>query len=109
MGIQEAAEIDAIARHPDGRIVKLVMEDELDWEAAELHCFMIQEKVETYVTFVETGQIWEQVEKSEPAPEVVLELVLAHEPPPEAATFLARVATAVAALGLRFAWSVTDR
>ncbi len=62
MSIIEENKIDMVATYPDH--VKLIMTDHLPWgQDDEEHMYIIQEKINSYFSFIETGQMAEEFPK----------------------------------------------
>ncbi len=79
--------IDAIGTHT---IIRLLIVDPLPWNANEAdHLFMLQEKINTYIAFIESGQIYKDYPTAEEASGFEIELVLAHAPSENAQAFFA--------------------
>lgn len=103
MSITETNKLDIVAVRPDSSIVKLVIADHLDWDDFEAHARLLQDKVNTYLEFVASGQLARmQTPKLPESPEVRISLVLQHTPSKEAAGFLSEVADFVAGAGMKF-------
>lgn len=58
MSVLDYDKIDAIAEDKDQNVV-LLLADHLDWEREYEHLKILQNKVNAYIQFVESGQIWE--------------------------------------------------
>lgn len=54
MAITELKQIDAIGR--DGCNLRLAIVDILDWEYEDMHLEILQDKINNYLTFIETKQ-----------------------------------------------------
>ena len=105
MTILEIDKIDIVATRPDTNIVKLVIADHLAWDDLESHCQHIQDKINTYIEFVESGQLGLVDEPKIPAsPQIQIVLSLQHAPSSEGVAFLERVRTFLGELKLEFAW-----
>lgn len=103
MSITETRKIDIIATRPNSSIVKLVIADHLEWDDLDAHAKLIQEKINTYLEFIESGQLARtQTPPLPKAPRVHIELALQHEPSREAQQFLSRVREFLGAVGIEF-------
>jgi hypothetical protein len=106
--ITDLDKIDIVATRPDTRVVKLVISDHLIWEDISDHCRLIQNKLNTYIAFVESGQLGRLQGQYVPdSPEIVIQLVALHAPPSEAEEFLAQAKSFLANIGLQFEVKVT--
>jgi hypothetical protein len=87
----------------DSNIVRLVIADHLDWADFEGHALLVQEKVNCYIAFVESGQLLRVRQPPIPAdPVVTIVLTVQQEPNREAEEFLRMVTDFLAGVGLRF-------
>jgi hypothetical protein len=101
--ISEPHQIDIIAARPDDPVVKLIVSDHLDWTDPAAHALLLQEKLNTYLAFLEAGELPRATTVAlPPHPEIVITLVSLYAPPAEASEFLSRVAAFLAGEGIRF-------
>lgn len=57
MSVDNAAVVDAIGVESDfGRVI-LTISDHLDWSDEQDHLFALQEKINTYLRFIESGEL----------------------------------------------------
>lgn len=92
MSILETNKIDLVARKPNSKVVKLVIADHLTWEELDAHKRLIQDKINTYLEFVESGKLLRMKEPIiPPSPEVWVTLALKYKPSEEAKVFLFQV------------------
>lgn len=107
MSIAETNTIDMIASRPDTKLVKLIIADHLPWDATDYHAQLLQDKINTYITFVESGQMSRITEPKIPLePEVQIVVALQHEPNQEGRKFLDQVAEFLHDVKLKFHWEV---
>lgn len=52
--------IDFISTNKNTQDVTLTISDELNWEDEEEHLTLLQEKLNSYLEFIETGQLFEE-------------------------------------------------
>ncbi len=103
MSITETKNIDIIATRPESNTVTLVIVDHLDWNDFESHARLLQDKVNTYLQFVESRQLYEiESPKLPDDPEIHIELVLLHSPSEDAEVFLGQVREFLAGESLAF-------
>lgn len=103
MSIAETEKIDIIATRPDSPVVKLVITDHLGWENFETHARLLQDKVNTYLEFVESGQLAQtQTPRIPDAPDVHIVLAIQHPATMEAEEFFIRVREFLAGAGMKF-------
>lgn len=103
MSILEPKKIDIVAVKPDSTVVKLVIADHLSWDDLKAHSLLLQDKINTYLEFVMSGQLQQLKEPKIPdSPEIRVTLSLQHSPTPEAKEFLAQVERFLKGSGLGF-------
>ncbi len=107
MSISEPSSVDLIGTKPDSNAVLLVISDHLSWDDAHEHTLLIQGKINSYLQFVESGQIHMVETPQIPAdPEVTIRLALKHHPPEAVLPFLRQVTTLLRDAGYTFVWDV---
>jgi hypothetical protein len=58
-GILDLDVVDAVVTHDDIGLVRLIINDDLEWDRPEWHLLKMQEKINAYLVFYETGQLLE--------------------------------------------------
>lgn len=110
MSVEESDRIDLIATRPDSRVVRLGITDHLDWATPHEHCLLLQEKLNTYVSFVESGQLQRVAAPPIPDdPAVRIEVWAIFPLPPEAEEFYRKVRDVLEARGFAFQVSVNPQ
>jgi len=103
MTISDTDCIDIIATRSGSPEVRLVIADHLDWAHVNDHALLLQEKVDAYLAFIESGDLRRRPEVAQiESPEVWIWVRGLHAPPPEALAFLARTEAFLAKAGVRF-------
>src|ERR1051326_4943478 len=77
MAVDQPNVVDIIGKNKDGEIV-LTISDHLGWDDCQAHLQVLQEKINTYLTFVETGELYQKYPEARGLP-VVIE-VMFHYP-----------------------------
>jgi hypothetical protein len=109
MSILDTNSIDIVAARPDSSIVKLVISDHLTWDDLDAHSRLLQDKINTYLAFVESGQLHRLEEPRIPdSPQVHIALVAQHRPTVEASRFLGQVEEFLRGAGFEFELEVRD-
>jgi hypothetical protein len=91
MSIDEPDTVDIVAARPDSNVVQLVIVDHLAWDDLDAHTRQLQAKINTYIAFVESGQLSRLKEPPIPRLPIVRIVIAAqHAPPDAAAEFLDR-------------------
>lgn len=102
MTVEESDTIDIYAFGEDG-VLRLYISDHLPWGDDE-HLFLLQEKLNAYMAYVETGQHVRELPAARDAP-VAIEVVAQHDPDAAARDFLFRAGEVVARAGIALSWS----
>lgn len=103
MSITETKKIDIVAARPNSAVVKLMIADHLGWEDFETHARLLQEKVNTYIEFVESGQLTRmETPKIPQNPEIHIVLVLDGAPSRDAERFFSQIREFLAGLDIQF-------
>ena len=97
MSIEDKDKIDIVARGKDGS-VRLVVTDHLPW-GDDAHLFQLQEKLNSYVAYIETGQVCELDGVTEATP-VSVEVVCKFEPDETGKDFFFRAGEVMAKAGI---------
>ena len=58
MSVTDIEKIDLISTDPKG-VIRLTISDHLDWEEEESHLRTLQDKINKYLEFIESGQIYD--------------------------------------------------
>lgn len=99
MTIRETTKIDVIGTRGDH--VVLAISDDLDWSDPDLHEALLQDKLNAYLSFVESGQLAEVAPLAHDG-SIEIRLVVLHRPTPRAESFLVRVRELVERAGYSF-------
>jgi hypothetical protein len=100
MSVDQPQLIDIVSKDKKGRIV-LTISDHLDWEKTKEHLLVLGEKINTYLTFLESGELYEKYPEAKNCP-VEIEVMFHYQPNPEAYSFLAAVKSIVENAGYGF-------
>ena len=106
MTILESYKIDIVAEHPSGDRVRLVIVDDLCWQSADRYACALQEKVNTYLAFIESGQILQTAHTARHGAEIEFQIVMRHYPDPNILEVVAKVGEFLRGEGYRFAAEV---
>jgi hypothetical protein len=105
MGVEQAAVIDCIGIDTVSGAVHLTIADALEWGADHLR--LLQEKLNAYLTFVESGELYSVYPGAAERP-VVLDVRLRYRPDADATLFLERAAALIARAGLTLQYGPLD-
>lgn len=101
MSIEQTDVVDFIGTDNESGAVVLTISDHLEWSRE--HLFLLQEKLNSYLAFIESGELHQRYPSAMASP-VEIHVVCMYRPSPEAYDFLARAAevTESAGIALRF-------
>lgn len=103
MSIVDTHKIDIVGTRPGSKIVRLVIADHLDWADFKGHAELIQAKVNTYLEFVESGQMQRTTNPPMPVdPQAEILLAAQHAPTDEAERYLEQVRLFLQRAGIDF-------
>lgn len=105
MSINQTNTIDVISTTPDGKVV-LTISDHHSWQES-WHLQLLQDKVNSYLHFIESGQIFEDYPNAV-ARELIIDIAMQYQPTSEATSFLEKVKDVVQAAGFGFRWRVLN-
>ena len=86
MSVVETDNIDAIGMDKEMQRVFLTIIDPLLWDDDNVHLFTLQEKINTYLYFIESGELQKALPDSKGF-DIAIELILKHMPNQQAITF----------------------
>ena len=103
MSITDLGKVDLVATRPGSRVVKLVITDHLRWDDFPAHAELLQEKINSYLEFIESGQLAALKNPLIPeSPEIWITLAAEWPPSTQAQAFLAQINEFLGSAGLRF-------
>jgi len=86
MSVVDTDSIDAIGMEKEAKRVFLSIVDSLVWDQENVHLFTLQEKINTYLYFIESGELLKALPDAAGF-DVAIEVILKHMPTDEAITF----------------------
>lgn len=90
MSVIETSVIDAISIDSETKEVKLTISDHLSWEDPLYHFYVLQEKINAYLSFCESGQIY-SVYPNARGKKIRINVVTKFKVPEEGLYFYAKV------------------
>lgn len=103
MAVDNPDVIDAIGIERDSGVAVLTIADQLDWDGGEQHLLVLQAKINRYLDFVETGEIYDSYPNAVGKP-LRIDVVFKYPPSESGKRFLALAMDAVKQNGLSFSW-----
>ena len=86
MSVVDTDSIDAIGLDKKAKRIFLTIIDPLLWDSENVHLFTLQEKINTYLHFVDSGELVKALPDGEGF-DIAIELILKHMPTDEAISF----------------------
>ena len=99
MSIENAAVIDAIGVERQSGKVVLTISDHLDWGNEREHLLALQEKINTYLRFIESGEIDETYPDARGRSRVI-DVVAQHQPTDGADQFFSKAVAVLREAGV---------
>ena len=106
MSVEQIDKVDFISTTEKG-IIKLTISDHLEWDAKNEHLLILQNKINAYLNFIESGQIFEEYPSSVNK-KVEIEIVLKFPPNEIGNTFLDKCKKIIDELNIEFSWKVFE-
>ncbi len=100
MAVDQPKVIDIVSKDQTGNFV-LTICDHLDWQDTEEHLLALQEKINTYLDFLDSGEIYEKYPDAR-GHEKEIEAMFVHAPNSQALLFLSRVKSIIEYSGYSF-------
>jgi hypothetical protein len=107
MSVEQIDIIDFISTSPDGKIV-LTISDHLLWDEKNEHLWMLQEKLNSYLRFIENGEIFESYPAAK-ANSLIIDIAVQYEPNEVGLAFLNRCKETIVNAGIGFKWRQIKR
>jgi len=110
MSVEDLKTIDCIGIPIDApHEVNLGISDHLDWDVSfDEHLYMLQEKINTYLGFIESGEIYQSFPPPTQTTKKVIEIFFKHQPPSRANPFLNHVTDYLKELGIELTMKVEE-
>jgi len=99
MSIDQAGVIDAIGIDDSTGQTVLTISDHLEWDKD--HLFLLQEKLNTYLSFVESGEIFQAYPNSK-GREVLIKVICKYPPDQSVESYLKQIEKIVESAGIKF-------
>jgi hypothetical protein len=95
--IEQRDIVDFVGTNAEGKAV-LTISDHLPWEQMGEHLHCLQEKLNTYLRFIESGEIYDKFPTMRNRP-IAIDVVLKHPAPQGAQWFFTKASGAIANAG----------
>jgi hypothetical protein len=102
MAVDDPAVIDIISLDASGCVV-LAISDHLDWLDSISHQLILQEKINRYLAFIESGEILDSYPTAR-GRSLLIDVITQYEPDADGLLFLVRMKSALSQAGFNFRW-----
>lgn len=100
MTVDQIKVIDIVSKDQDGNFT-LTICDHLDWHDIKGHLVLLQDKINTYLGFLDSGEIYEKYPDAKDH-RVEIEAMFAHKPTSDALSFLSKTKSIIEEMGFSF-------
>lgn len=100
MSVQQTNTVDSIGIDKKTGIVILTISDHLGWTNIEDHLLLLQEKINTYISFIESGEIYETYPSATDKP-LRIDILFKNEIPEEATNFIKNIEPILENIGIK--------
>ncbi len=104
MSIDQVDKIDIISTAQDGKVI-LTISDHLPWDKSNEHLLLLQNKINSYLAYIETGQIFEDYPNAQ-YNNLVIRISMQYEPDDIALRFLNLCHKTIRKSGFELSWQV---
>lgn len=101
MSVIETDKIDNVGIVKDEKRIYLTIIDALVWDGENVHLFTLQEKINSYLFFVESGELLQSFPDGKGC-DIVIELILKYAPSSDAITFFDKTTQILLDKGIAF-------
>ena len=105
MSVEQEKVIDVISTDKNTGHIVLTISDHLDWQDSVSHQLTLQRKFNSYLAFVESGEILEQYPSARDRL-ITFRVFFKYRPDIDAESFLARAEHVIEQAGFSLAWEV---
>jgi CRP-like cAMP-binding protein len=104
MSVEQLDVIDVISTDTTGNVI-LAVSDHLDWSDTDQHQLILQEKLNKYLAFVESGEILESYPDAKGRP-IVFRVVFKFSPDAQGYEFLTKTRAVIESAGFTLRYEV---
>jgi hypothetical protein len=101
MSVENGRTVDAVGVDKMSGQVILTIADELDWEEEQIHLVLLQDKINTYLSFIESGELIEANPDARDR-KAVISVVGKYKPTADAIRFFLQIQDVVEPIGIGF-------
>ncbi len=105
MAVDNPDVVDAVGTSKANGDVILTIVDHLPWDDGNEHLLTLQKKINSYLEFIQNGQLADEYPTAKPGVDVEISVVFIHSPTDEAVQFLERARETIETGGWKFSWT----
>jgi hypothetical protein len=105
MTIEQENVVDIISANKEEKYIALIIADHLEWDEKNEKLILLQSKINTYLSYIESGQIFKDYPDFDQL-DVRIVLTCMYEPNAEGIKFLGLVTPIIEEAGFYFEWNV---
>lgn len=106
MALEQANEIDSVGIDIQTDNVVLSIIDGVSWENEHDHLILLQNKINMYLSFIESGEIFSSYPNAE-GHLIVIKVYAKHVMPKKGIEFLEKASEVIKAAGFKMQWKIT--
>lgn len=109
MSIEQSNVVDIIGTDEGNNAVILTISDHLDWDDTESHLLLLQDKINTYLAFYESGEVYEAYPQAI-GKQIIIDIVGKYSLPATGENFLEEVKKIIQDIGIKIQFTqLTDQ
>ena len=108
MAVDNPDVVDAIGIDRDTGDVVLSISDHLEWDEANEHLLVLQDKINRYLGFIDSGELLEEYPNAVSRP-VRIDVCCKYQPADDGQRFLAQAREVIERAGWSFSWRVPEK
>jgi len=89
MSIEQTSVVDFVSINKEGEVM-LTISDHLEWDDRNQHLKQLQEKINAYLRFIESGEIYETYPNAKDK-KIIISIHAMHQPNSEARKFITKI------------------
>lgn len=103
MSVEQSTVIDFVSIDPMGRLI-LTISDHLEWDDENRHLFLLQEKLNAYMRFIESGEAYEKFPEARDQP-IIINMTCLYEMDSISRQTVEKFRQAIKEAGVDLTWS----
>lgn len=105
MGLIDKSKIDIISYNESDNLVTLSIIDALEWDSINEHLYLLQEKINVYLSFIESGEIYSSYEQANGS-YFEIKVYFKNDIPKSCYHFLEQISNIIKDAGFKFSYQI---